>query len=714
MGSSTLRSREKCRNSRVDANFTMGTMDSPFDCSEDGNLWCEGTASTEDGNLVLTDFQESQGLVLRRDPIILLQNGTGRWDSFRTSFRFTMKPGGDGISTFNGDGMALVMLNVSQYDRRMGGSFVVYGNENVPQVKTLAVEFDTYWNAEDEDDGDNHVGVDTDSRISKVARDASEVNVELLGNRTLFAWVDFDSPTNMLEVRLSYNYSKPGRALLSYEANLSDIFGRDPEVYFGFSASNGLPVGGQHSVMEWKFESFPAKFGDLELNETPASAPAESSGNWKKVALNASLGTLGAVVLLSILVFLVWKRIRRSTPESADSGTRALAPAAILLEDTSATVRYTYDQLKKATLHFSDRNKLGQGGFGSVYKGLLPTTGQMVAVKKVSKASRQGDREFAAEVSIISHLRHRNIVRLLGWCRHRAQLLLVYEYMPNGSLDKALFEPTQESVLSWNVRFQIITGAAEALCYLHEGSRQKVIHRDFKPSNILLDEDYNAMLGDFGLARMVDRHKSLATTLLAGTYGYIAPETPSTGKFTQKTDVFAFGAVALEVACGKVAYSAQRPHEERLLVDCVWRAFTDGRLMSVVDPRLAGNYDPEKMETLLLLGLLCSHRSPEERPSMRRVVEILAGSVQLPPIPTSIYVYNEHSQFRFKSVAYSSSLSSMWDSHSDSFKRDADSTSFSFSHSFSRSIPSTGHSGYDLHVQGSGRALAQSAVEEAA
>ncbi|KAL2652513.1 hypothetical protein R1flu_020641 [Riccia fluitans] len=217
----------------------------------------------------------------------------------------------------------------------------------------------------------------------------------------------------------------------------------------------------------------------------------------------------------------------------------------------------------------------------------------------------------------------------------RDHFLLVYEFLPNGSLDKALFHPAPGCVLSWKQRFQIILGAAEALYYLHEGWRQQIIHRDFKSSNIMLDGNFNAMLGDFGLARMVEHHENPATTVVAGTYGYIAPEAHTLRKFTEKTDVYAFGAVALEVVCGRAVLNFQVPEDERTLVDWVWKKLEEDDLMSVVDLRLEAQYDVAQVQVLLLVGLLCSHPNPDERLSMRQVLKILSGDVAVPPVPLS-------------------------------------------------------------------------------
>jgi serine/threonine protein kinase len=291
----------------------------------------------------------------------------------------------------------------------------------------------------------------------------------------------------------------------------------------------------------------------------------------------------------------------------------------------------SYKHLSVATKQFSDQSKLGEGGFGSVYRGILPKTGAEVAVKKVSNDSRQGEREFLAEVKIIS-----NVVELMGFCRDRGKFLLVYELLPRGSLDQALFKPKNpDEVLSWSQRWKIVSGTAAALHYLHEGWRQQVIHRDVKSSNIMLDEEYNPKLGDFGLARLVDHEKHAATTMVAGTYGYIAPEAAG-GKFTDKTDVFAFGVVALELACGRKAYKPNvENYEDLVLVDMVWRRLKDDQLLSVADPLLNADFDYEQMCVVLKLGLLCSHPDPASRPTMRQVVQVLAGDAEVPVVPES-------------------------------------------------------------------------------
>ena len=197
---------------------------------------------------------------------------------------------------------------------------------------------------------------------------------------------------------------------------------------------------------------------------------------------------------------------------------------------------------------------------------------------------KQGEREFLAEISIISQIRHRNLVQLQGWCREKEKLLLVYEYMPNGSLDTWLFKKTGQkkpTVLAWDLRHSIVTGVAAAIAYLHEEWEQCVLHRDIKASNVMLDGDFNAHLGDFGLARLIDHDTNPKSTAL----GYLAPEMPHTGKATKKSDVYSFRVLALEVACGRQVFDRNLSDAEMVLIECVWRAYEAGALLSAADPR---------------------------------------------------------------------------------------------------------------------------------
>ncbi|KAF6998640.1 hypothetical protein CFC21_014740 [Triticum aestivum] len=238
-------------------------------------------------------------------------------------------------------------------------------------------------------------------------------------------------------------------------------------------------------------------------------------------------------------------------------------------------------------------------------------------------------KEFIAEITILGHLRHRNLVQLLGYSRHKSELLLVYDYMPNGSLDRVLHSQDKQTV-GWVQRFNIIKGIASGLCYLHEDWEKVVIHRDIKASNVLLDNEMNGRLGDFGLARLHNHGTDAHTTHLAGTWGYIAPELARLGRATKATDVFAFGVFMLEVACGRRPIQVNDSDGDPvLLTDWVVDAWESGSILRTVDPKLE-DYVREEAELVLKLGLLCSHPVQSARPCMRLVMQYLVRDVLLP------------------------------------------------------------------------------------
>ena len=285
-----------------------------------------------------------------------------------------------------------------------------------------------------------------------------------------------------------------------------------------------------------------------------------------------------------------------------------------------------------------------------MYRGVLPGSRTEVAVKKVSHGSRQGMKEFVAEVVSIGRLRHRNLVPLLGYCRRKGELLLVYDYMPNGSLDRHLHGGAGEPVLGWARRLHIIRGVAAGLLYMHEDWEKVVVHRDIKASNVLLDGEMNGRLGDFGLARLHDHGDDPHTTRVVGTMGYLAPELVRTGRATTRSDVFAFGAFVLEVACGR------RPIEEEEEEDADAAATAGDRfvLAEWVLARLGSEFDAAEADLVLRLGLACLHPSPAARPSMRQVTQYLDGSAPLPELPATYVAFeggekHQHQQALFDS-----------------------------------------------------------------
>ncbi|KAE8795218.1 L-type lectin-domain containing receptor kinase IX.1 [Hordeum vulgare] len=305
------------------------------------------------------------------------------------------------------------------------------------------------------------------------------------------------------------------------------------------------------------------------------------------------------------------------------------------LEQGTGLRRFMYDELAAATDGFSGRNKLGEGGFGSVYRGFLRDMNLHIAVKKVSKSSRQGWKEFVSEVKIISRLRHRNLVPLVGWfCGGDDDgLLLVYELMPNGSLDAHLYKLDQ--LLPWAVRYQVALGVGSALMYLHQDTEERVVHRDIKPSNIMLDASFNAKLGDFGLARFICDGRGSLTTGAAGTLGYMDPKCVFAGKASVESDIYSFGVVLLEMACGRTPAVAVDDDGGAVihLLQWVWESHGRGAILEAADARLDGKFDEKEMECVMVVGLWCGHPDPGLRPSIRQAVSVLRLEVPPPSLP---------------------------------------------------------------------------------
>ncbi|RID58016.1 hypothetical protein BRARA_F01346 [Brassica rapa] len=284
---------------------------------------------------------------------------------------------------------------------------------------------------------------------------------------------------------------------------------------------------------------------------------------------------------------------------------------------------FKYEVLEKATESFHDSMKLGQGGAGSVYKGILPD-GRVVAVKKLFFNTREWADQFFNEVNLISRVEHKNLVRLLGCSIEGPKSLLVYEYVQNRSLDQILFMKNTVHILSWKQRFTIIIGISEGLEYLHRGSEVKIIHRDIKTSNILLDQNLSPKIADFGLARSLGTDKTQTNTGIAGTLGYLAPEYLIKGQLTEKADVYAYGVLIIEIATGKKNNAFSQGTSS--VLHSVWEHFKADTLKSSVDPRLKGMFTEEDALKVLEIGLLCVQSSVELRPSMSEIVYMLKNN----------------------------------------------------------------------------------------
>ncbi|MCD7462815.1 L-type lectin-domain containing receptor kinase VIII.1 [Datura stramonium] len=602
------------------------------------------------------------GKVLYSKPVRFRQPGIDFPASFSTFFSFS-------VTNLNpssiGGGLAFVLTPDDESVGDSGGYMGIMDAKGA-QNGNFAVEFDTLMDVEFKDINGNHVGLDLNSMVSTQVGDLESVGVDLKSGDLVNSWVDYSGSTKKLNIFVSYSNLKPKEPFLSVTIDLSEYVNDFMFVGFSGSTQGSTEI---HSIEWWSFSSSfdanpkspaaapPPPTASL-MNPTadvnsvtsppPSIAPTESNGTANAVQKSSSkchnsfckqgagavvgVVTAGAFFLAFATLVLIWlysKKFKNVKSSETD------LPSDII----KMPKEFSYKELKIATKGFDSTRIIGHGAFGTVYKGILSETGDIVAVKRCSH-NGQGKAEFLSELSIIGTLRHRNLVRLQGWCHEKGEILLVYDFMPNGSLDKALFE--SRMVLPWPHRRKILLGVASALAYLHQECENQVIHRDIKSSNIMLDEGFNARLGDFGLARQIEHDKSPDATVAAGTMGYLAPEYLLTGRATEKTDVFSYGAVVLEVASGR------RPIEKETsgvgvgggkfglnsnLVEWVWGLHKDGNLLSAADARLNLEFDEQEMTRVLLVGLACSHPDPMARPTMRGVVQMLVGEAEVPIVP---------------------------------------------------------------------------------
>ncbi|KAF9618245.1 hypothetical protein IFM89_000880 [Coptis chinensis] len=348
-------------------------------------------------------------------------------------------------------------------------------------------------------------------------------------------------------------------------------------------------------------------------NRPPTGSKTSNNRTGMIVGVTVSIGLLSIICAITIFYF----RRKRSRSKEDDELLWAI--------DNKPNI-FSYAELRTATEDFSPRNKLGEGGFGPVYKGML-SDGREIAVKKLLVPSHQGKSQFVAEISIISSVHHRNLIKLYGCCIEAENRLLVYEYLENKSLDQALFGKTVLH-LDWPTRYNICLQAAQGLAYLHEESKPRIVHRDVKASNILLDIALNPKISDFGLAKLYDDKKTHISTRVAGTIGYLAPEYAMRGHLTEKADVFGFGVVTLEILCGRPNSVANLEPERIYLLEWAWSLYETNRGLELVDPTLS-SFNKEEAIRMLGISLLCTQASPNLRPPMSRVVSMLTGDVEV-------------------------------------------------------------------------------------
>ncbi|KAJ6385042.1 hypothetical protein OIU77_028277 [Salix suchowensis] len=547
-----------------------------------------------------------------------------RSPSFSTQFVFAMVPE---LPTLSGHGIAFTVSPSVNFTGALSGRYLGILNittDGLSSNHLLAVELDAIRNPDLKDINDNHIGIDVNSVISIDSapvtyfsdEEKENTSLTLISGNMMHVWIDYNEVERLLNVTVApITRTKPTLPLLSTSLDLSSVM--LDSMYVGFSSSTGA-VASSHYILGWSFNRS-GQAQSLDVSKLPSLPPQRKPR--RKPYLRIAVPAIAAIILLLAISGAAYIIRRKTYEELREDWEQEYGPQ-----------RFSYKDLYKATKGFAARELLGRAGFGMVYRGVLPSSNMQVAVKKVSHDSRHGTKEFVAEIVSMGRLRHRNLVQLLGYCRRKGELLLVYDYMPNGSLDKLLFR-NHTPILNWVRRYLILRGVASALVYLHEEWQQVVLHRDVKASNVLLDANLNGRLGDFGLAKFHDHGSTPHTTNVVGTIGYLAPEIARTGKSSTCSDVFSFGTFMLEVACGRRPVESERPPEEVVLVDWVFECWKRGAILGTVDPRLEGNYVEEEMELVLKLGLLCTHRTPSARPSMRQVVQYLDGNAALPDLP---------------------------------------------------------------------------------
>ncbi|GLJ19713.1 hypothetical protein SUGI_0357160 [Cryptomeria japonica] len=367
----------------------------------------------------------------------------------------------------------------------------------------------------------------------------------------------------------------------------------------------------------------------------PPSTPEKKSSK----TLPIVLGFVGGIILVLFICLIIFRKrvkalflkgpIALATPNQATE-MHGVSPESELMQEHN--LAFSLEALVEATQNFHDNNKLGEGGFGAVYKGTT-RDGNAIAVKKLSAKSKQGKKEFMNEVKLVANVQHRNLARLLGCCVEGDQRLLVYDYFANRSLDTFLFDVEKRKELDWQKRYNIITGIARGLLYLHQESQLRIIHRDIKANNILLDHKLNPKIGDFGLAKLFPEDKTHIHTRVAGTYGYMPPEYAMRGQLSVKVDVYSFGVVLLEIVSGRKNNDIDLPYDMQHLVEWAWKLFQGRNALNMVHSEVSGVCQEQALRCIHV-GLLCVQANPTLRPVMSDVITMISSSSVTLPNPS--------------------------------------------------------------------------------
>ncbi|KAL8141343.1 hypothetical protein V2J09_007364 [Rumex salicifolius] len=586
------------------------------------------------------------GTVIYIRPIRFLDPAANTTASFSTRFSFSITR--SSLFCSPGDGLAFfIVSNPRSFDFSNGSRLGLPRFPRFSKDSFVAVEFDTNLDASHRDISGNHVGVDINSLISIASADVHSKGFDLVNGRRITVWIEYTDPEKQIKVWLSYRRAKSPIPVLDASIDLSKHLREFMHV--GFSASNGRHGAAVHIIEQWRFKTFgfhnstahtttgrtkddDSYDGDC-LMCTPVKASNQTYRSFNflgakigersvEIVLGGALGVAFYVMVIAVTITCyAMRNRRRNDPQILEWDEVNQEPKMISLSD-----------IKQATDRFSRERIIGEGASATVYLGIL-TNGRRVAVKRFNQDSRTEGftNPFTTEFStMVRCFRHQNLVQLIGWCCELKELVLVYEYLPNGSLDQILHGNLQSIItLTWEQRLEIILGIASVLTYLHEECDRQIIHRDVKSCNILLGADFTAKLGDFGLAKVYE-HSIVPrqATLPAGTVGYLAPEYVHTGVPSVKTDVYSFGVVILEV------FSGRKPvNEDGLIVDWVWGLWKERKLIEAVDSKLMGRFSRVDLERVLKVGMCCAHPNCDKRPNVKEAALMIRDDEVLPVLP---------------------------------------------------------------------------------
>ncbi|KAJ0233954.1 L-type lectin-domain containing receptor kinase IX.1 [Hirschfeldia incana] len=625
--------------SSVQFNITRFVSDTP-EVAYQGDAKANGAVE-----LTNIEYTSRSGWATYGQKIPLWDPQTGAPSDFTTRFSFRIDTRGAAYGNYgHGFVFFLAPAEIQMPPNSAGGFLGLFNQTDVlsSSYPLVHVEFDTFTNPEwDPLDLASHVGINNNSLVSSsVTSWNASTHSQDIGHVVIF----YDSVRRNLSVSWTYDLTSDPRkenSSLSYIIDLTKVL--PSEVTVGFSATSGSVTEGNR-LLTWEYSS------DLELRDIERS---QEDRKGMIIGISVSGFVLVTFFIVSLIVFLRRKQRRKKKTEEKENLTSINED----LERGAGPRKFAYKDLASAANNFSVDRKLGEGGFGAVYKGYLNGLDMMVAIKKFAGGSTQGKKEFITEVKVISSLRHRNLVQLIGWCHEKDEFLMVYEFMPNGSLDAHLFGKKQPQHLAWPVRCKITLGIASALLYLHEEWEQCVVHRDIKASNVMLDSNFNAKLGDFGLARLMDHELGPQTTGLAGTFAYMAPEYISTGRASKESDVYSFGVVTLEIVTGRKSVDPRqgRVEPETSLVERVWDLYGKGELIKGVDEKLGSDgFDETQAECLMVVGLWCAHPDRNSRPSIKQAIQVLNLEAPLPHLPTKMPVAIYHASSSSTATSVSS------------------------------------------------------------